>query len=192
MAADPGTLFDLAAALPHRDVTEIQQAGRWVHFRNEEGLIISTLPVNRENLYEEFPDFEDCFQFDGMTLDLTDKELRQELRKGMNQMLVFAHDDDDYFSECPIAEMLFLNDRIVLRAENERGNITRMVPAPTLLINPKFFFDVLQYATSMTLGHNVALFNDGNFDHLTRVAFPNKAKDDAWEYRDHRQIVMNF
>lgn len=143
-------------------VVQQPQPGVWVHFRDPDGLTFSARTANAD-----FPDCNSFLKVKGEKIILP-----PEIAPALKQSLVFSPGED---VEQHSAYLLFENNRVIVKSENQRGWIERSVSVPKLKmpkgfprlqINPNFFLDILQRATTMVISENRALFSSGNFDHV--------------------------
>lgn len=157
-------LLPLTAAveLVKHDIKQAQEAGPWIHFRDEAGLVFSVRTIDTK-----FPDCGQFFKVKGVKFDLP-----KTLVVALHQALVFAPGEDKELRE---AELLFEKDKVRVHSRNDRGWIKRNVSVPGLLvpkgmsklrINPEFFIDILQRATTITVSESQALFSTGAFNHV--------------------------
>lgn len=153
--------FESTQELSKYEFNQIQQSGAWVHFRGEDGLTFSARTVNAD-----FPDCSKFFKVKGEKI-----KLPPEIAPALKQSLVFSPGED---VEQRSAYLQIKNNQVIVKSENSRGGIERSVSVPglkvkgfpKLQINPNFFLDILQRATSMTVSENRALFSSGNFEHV--------------------------
>lgn len=157
-------LLPLSAVLEliKHEIVQAQEVGPWIHFRDKAGLVFSVRAINTP-----FPDCKDFFAVEGVEFDLPDT-----LGLALHQALVFAPGEDKELRE---AELFFEKGKVKVHSRNDRGWIKRSVLVPglevpegmsRLLINPEFFIDILQQATTITVSKSQALFSAGAFNHV--------------------------
>lgn len=134
----------------------------WIHFINEEGTLFSSRTVD-----DVFPEILPLFEFDGVSISLSDKV--QEI---VDRIQVLATAE---FEQDRVIKMTINKGKLTCRGEGDLGWIQEYTKVDykgdiiEISIHPTFLYQILKYSTDIMIGDGRALFEGKQFKHVMQL-----------------------
>ena len=138
-------------------ITKYCVGDNWVYFGMEDGVIFCSRVVK-----EQYPDTEEYFELEGVRI-----KLPKDLKQSVDSVLVLAEGDSDIDKKIDVeiaeGKIRCKGERDVGWIENELDIRYSKEKGIKFSINPIFFSQVLEKATTVICGEERALFRSGSF-----------------------------
>jgi len=147
-----------AVELVRFEVTKVALNASWAHFKTDEEVIFSARIME-----DTYPDVLDHFNVQGDEFTLP-----KDLKQLVESVVFMAEGQVDIDKR---VEVIVEKDKISCKAEKSVGEIQDFIKFESekefhFFVNPFFMSQVLEKATTMVAGENLAYFQSGDFEHV--------------------------
>lgn len=172
---DPGDLFAEPLLIPANKVRSIAEMdpvrvnvatnSSWVHFENEDGMVVSCRTFN-----EEYPNLDSLFDFEATPI-----ELPNEILGALDRAGVFARDD---VTKQELVHIDLKGKQLTLRSESTDGWVEESVQvkykgdALSVLVDPVFLQEILVHQGTVAMGQSMMRFTGEQFVHIFALEVP--------------------
>jgi len=145
-------------------VTEYCTDGKWAHFRTEDGVVFSCMPMKGSYPMEKVNTAYD------KAMKSTMLQLPKELKSGVDSVVVLAGLIENNAGRW--IELTLQDDELFVKATSELGEVEKTIPCKydadpiSLRLNVKFLSQILDKATSLSRDGGMVHFKSGPFQHI--------------------------
>lgn len=145
-------------------VTEYCTDGKWAHFRTEDGVTFSCMPMKGSYPLEKVNAAYDT------ALSSTLIQLPKELKSIVDSVVVLAGLLENNVGRW--IELTLQDDELFVKATSELGEVEKTIPCKydadpiSLRLNVKFLSQILDKATSLSKNEAMVHFKSGPFQHI--------------------------
>ncbi len=163
----PQEVIPILTSANFKGLNEIARSDGWIHFRNDDGVILSTRTI--ENAVHKFPPVDKVLADKEVIGEVKLKEEQTSLmKKALSRSLVFANRKEE---KDTIVKLSFKGKKIILSAKSTKGWIKEQIKHTKKLddieieINPNLLHDVLSTCRTFSIQTNRVMFETDEYQH---------------------------